>query len=142
MNNSQQALNGFKTFIMTLSVSLLLFGVVYYVATYDTAGTFDIESGVEAEAATGETYASVPEGTTRESPFADLNRPRPDVEQPAVLGGSDATPSTVPETGTDNITFFLFISMIITTLGAYLLVFAPRQRALENFERRIRNKVD
>ena len=52
--NSQIAKNGFKTFIVTLSISLMLFGVLYYLVSLAGSKKVDIESASANSSATKE----------------------------------------------------------------------------------------
>jgi hypothetical protein len=154
MNNSAQAKNGFKTFIATLVISLILFGVIYYLLTGGT-GVISIESdpvGV-SEGAVAQLIETDEES---ESVFGSLARQS--VPRGAVLSETDeadfvymddflnematmeqASPSTVPvpETGFSGMTYALIISSMISVLGIYLLIIEPRRRALSGFERKV-----
>ncbi|KKS21063.1 MAG: hypothetical protein UU80_C0035G0003 [candidate division WWE3 bacterium GW2011_GWA1_41_8] len=141
MNNSTQAKNGFKSFILTLSISLAVFGLIYYLATYSTQSNVDIEDMTPAQAETStELSANTNMGqVVRESVFEDLKDQEVNVPKREVLAGTDeVTESTVPETGSTEITISLLLSVIIAALGGYLLFIGPRKKALDNFERRVK----
>ena len=75
----------------------------------------------------------------RESVFEDLKDQEVNVPKREVLAGTDeVTESTVPETGSTEITISLLLSVIIAALGGYLLFIGPRKKALDNFERRVK----
>jgi hypothetical protein len=155
MNNSSQAKNGFKTFVATLVISLVLFGAIYYLVTSGT-GRIDIESdtltGVgevhnveeEKESAFGKlARQSDSEGDV----LAEIDEPEFDEflaemeeydEEIILLDEDQATPSTVPvpETGVVGTTYALIISTTVMVLGVYLLIVEPRRRALLGFERK------
>src|SRR3989344_717447 len=147
MNNSIQAKNGFKTFLLTLMISFGVFGLIYYLATFNTQHKVDIEapSPVQAEEENKDEDAKVLSANTnqvvRESAFENLKNQEVNVPTREVLAGADeSTESTVPETGSTEITLGFMLSIIIAALGGYLLLIAPRKRALDNFERRVRDK--
>jgi hypothetical protein len=134
--NSQTARNGFKTFIVTLSVSLLLFGVLYYLLS-NTQSKADIESET-AEAKTSanlQAYAGTEEAK-KTSVFEDLTKTKPNVQPREVLAGAtQATQSTTPSTGTTEITFAFMLSVIALSLGLFMFAKGPRKTALSMFER-------
>src|SRR3990167_4629725 len=114
--NDYQAKSGFKTFIVTLGVSLLLFGVLYYVLS-GTSVTPNIESEPDAqEVVNSDTVSKVEVAGVAEvkgaqnsqnekSVFSDISKKKPDVPVKAVLAGAnEATQSTTPATGTTSIT--------------------------------------
>ncbi len=92
MNNAHQAKNGFKTFVVTLVISLGVFAAVYYLTSYpsyemdideSTGGTRnEVDSplsSVEGENVLGET----------DSPFANLNEQEISTPRRTVLSGED-----------------------------------------------------
>lgn len=144
MNNSYQAKNGFKTFIVTLTISLGVFGAVYYLTSYPTYK-------VDIEESTGGTVGEVESARSdlseralvEDSPFKELKKQTPDVPRRVVLAGADQVPettqtteSTVPETGVFGITFSLFVSLLILAGGLYYVYLGPRSLALQRFENR------
>ncbi len=151
MNNRHQAQNGFKTFVLTLLISLGVFGVVYYITSYPTH-TIDIDEHTRSE----ETL-----GYEDSSPFAELNRedssvPRRDVlaemegpeneealgedlhqeeqtaEEETVTATGEATP--VPDTGVAGLTISLFASLLVLAAGLTYIYLGPRSLALKSFE--------
>jgi hypothetical protein len=141
MNNSIQAKNGFKTFMLTLVVSLFVFSIVYYIASDTSSKKVDIEeNNVTGSVSKPATVAA----NTSGSAFEDLSKQKMNVPQRAVLAGStvETTQSTIPVTGSTEITYAFLISMIAIFAGAYYLVFYPRKRALAEFEDRVTRDLD
>ncbi|MFA6981632.1 MAG: hypothetical protein WC243_01240 [Patescibacteria group bacterium] len=128
MNNSYQAKSGFKTFALVFMVSLGVFFLFYYL-TSSASKEVDIESySAPREDVLGE--------STEKSAFEELSEQK--MEPSKVLAGAttrETTQSTVPVTGTTEITFALFSGMTILTLGAYTLWTNPRKKALATFEK-------
>ncbi|MBP8961131.1 hypothetical protein KBG31_02820 [Patescibacteria group bacterium] len=151
MNNSYQAKNGFKTFLLTLVISLGVFGVVYYITSYPTYK-------VDIESHTGVSQKDVLSDSDQ-SPFAQLNTemnaPRRVVLSGATEGGSggdtgapaktpapasvvnETTQSTVPDTGVASLTLSLLVSLVVLCAGLYYVYLGPRKLALQKFEDRI-----
>ncbi len=156
MNNSYQAKNGFKTFLLTLVVSLGVFGVVYYITSYPVY-ELDIDSATEGTTENKATDKNMGVlGDKDTSPFGSLNEESPSVSQRVVLAGADeldaldspadtetpetaptvpsTTQSTVPDTGIAGMTISLFISLLILSAGIYYICLGPRKLALKTFE--------
>lgn len=145
MNATDQAKNGFKTFIITLAVSLFLFSIIYYIAT-DISQSVNIESGTE-EVSNPTSFNVSKEVASAEiaSVFGDLAEQDIDVPQKMVLAGSDTaetTQSTVPATGSLDITYALALSLSAIAFGLYFLVVEPRRKALSKFEQRVTKELN
>ncbi|EKE00046.1 MAG: hypothetical protein ACD_22C00100G0010 [uncultured bacterium] len=152
MNNSEVAKNGFKTFLITLLLTLVLFSVVYYLAS-DSSLKVDIEKGdtsnvvsVKKDATTVGKVAAVAndssgEFVVKQSAFEALNKQK--TASPLVLGAAstETTQSTVPATGTTEITYAFVASLCLTAFGFYMLVVSPRKKALANFERNVTGRL-
>ncbi|KKS31250.1 hypothetical protein A2380_02475 [candidate division WWE3 bacterium RIFOXYB1_FULL_43_24] len=160
--NSDSAKNGFKTFILTLSISLIVFSVVYYLVTNNSGDTSaapyqasttpitNEQEGYQALALNAETEQSAQvEGASTSSVFGDIvDNP---VDTPAlgsadVLAGTTSSPSvsqtttsgsTVPETGVVGITAGLLVSLVFFLTGMYYISSNPRRAALSGFEKKI-----
>ncbi|MBD3365940.1 hypothetical protein GF360_01200 [candidate division WWE3 bacterium] len=119
MNNSYQAKNGFKTFLVTLIISLGVFAAVYYLTSYptyqldieestgDSMGRVesleeDVEASDEKGAVAGDKDAR--EEDSAESPFADLNKTEVSVPRRSVLAGADGATEEETATGTTTTT--------------------------------------
>jgi hypothetical protein len=136
MNNSTVAKNGFKSFILTLAVSLLVFSVIYYVQT-SSSNKVNIESTDKTTQANADSPA-VP-ATENKSAFKDIKASDQAVAERVVLGGATETSeSTVPGTGVTGITYAFAVSVGMVLLGAYLFIYEPRRRALLDFEKRVK----
>ena len=142
--NDYQAKSGFKTFIVTLGVSLLLFGVLYYVLS-GTSITPDIESESDAQEVSNFdaiATAEVVEVQNEKSVFSEISKKKPEVPVKAVLAGAtEATQSTVPSTGTTSITISLILSLTVLAVGAYVYAKNPRKVALSKFEEELTNRI-
>ena len=160
--NSDSAKNGFKTFILTLSISLIVFSVVYYLVTNSSGDTSS--APYQASVAPATVVAVAPTETlaladdtgqverASDSPtgsvFGEI------VDKPAdalptgaaVLAGATSSPvtpqttgsgSTVPETGIVGITAGLLVSLVFFLTGMYYISSNPRKTALSGFEKKV-----
>ncbi len=141
MNNSTVAKNGFKTFLITLSITLVVFSFVYYLATDSTSvtGIEEVEESVSVQPAepAQESEAFVTD-TEEKGPFAVLVQQELNEEVPVVLGSADipeTTQSTVPDTGDSTLTYMAFLSAVVFLGGIYFLITSPRKKALLLFEK-------
>jgi len=140
MNNSAQAKNGFKTFIATLVLSLGTFAVLYYVTT-DSQRTAEPVNVKTPQKVLGKS-TTTDERKAQSNVFKDLSKKRIDTPAKVVLAGADEqTQSTesapVPETGTIQITAGFIASLVILTIGLYVIKADPRKKALRSFENSI-----
>jgi len=158
MNTSEQAKKGFKTFLITLSVSLVLFSFVYYVVT-DSRDEFNIDDASSVSAITN-TNTNSPEvaGTTDakqddtkvtvgssnpESLFGEINKMKDSPKQRTVLAGATQTSqSSVPETGVDSITYALIGSSLLLGIGVFIYMYGPRKIAIRSFEKEVIRSLD
>lgn len=164
MNSANKNNTALKTFFVTAFVSVLLFGVFYYLIN-DLSTTEDLTTGAMAPQSTlvasaqnnnenADSGAVLPASsenasadTNTNSVFGTLAEQKPNVQPKVVLAGSDdltneSTQSTVPATGSDTMFLAFIISSLITFTGVYLLITGPRQKALAKFERRIVKELD
>lgn len=155
MNTTTQAQKGFKTFILTLVVSLLVFSAVYYFINSDTSSVGQSDSysdvsfneqPVENEEATlGDTSERM--GVSEESVFEELANEKLNISPPEVLAGADdattETPeATVPVTGISGPTSGIILATIILGFAAYLIYIGPRSFALASFEKKVLEELD
>ncbi len=153
MNNSEVAKNGFKTFLITLLLTLVLFSVVYYLAS-DSSLKVDIEKSDSAKVTSVKKVAAVAGSTagsntstdgskdaSKESVFETLNKQK--TASPLVLGAAseETTQSTVPATGATEVTYGFVLSLSVAAFGFYMLVVNPRKKALARFERDVAGKL-
>lgn len=152
MNSYDQAQKGFKTFLLTLSVSLIVFSVIYYAITTSSEVT-DLSANIQDDGSSDVTYTIKQEeeevagrqDTVSDQPeeaavsktvFGQLAAMDLNVEPKAVLAGAnEATQSTVPETGTFGVTVGLFMSLVAFLGGLYVISQDPRKMALLGFEK-------
>ncbi len=160
MNNSEQAKNGFKTFLITFGVSLLIFGFFYYLLSDTSANEISIEDGesntlgytktTEAAAETPKVdvtkelaSAEVPVASD-DTPFGKLSNQKVDAQPRVVLAGATQTTESttpVPETGDFTITVALLTSLSLIGFFVYILVLNPRKYALSKFEEDVLNDL-
>lgn len=140
MNNAQAAKNGFKTFLVTLVISMTVFGLFYYFISTDTKEP-DIEKETIGNVQnTKDTLAN--SSNTTDSPFENLSQAKVDIQKKVVLSESTQSTVSVPQTGSTGVTVGLMVSSVILAFGAYITVIGPRKKALERFEKRILNDLD
>lgn len=146
MNNIQTAKNGFKTFLITLVISLAVFSLFYY-AFSARVKTPDIEK--ETSSAVTDSKDTVALAVNQNSPvdtsispFKDLSQNKMDVEKKIVLSESTQSTSSVPETGGTGITVGLIVSSVVLFLGFYVVYTGPRKYALNRFEKKVLKDLD
>jgi hypothetical protein len=142
MNNSTIAKNGFKTFILTLAGSLVVFSVIYYIQN-DVSNKVNIENNDKISQTKEETSKDVASAADSRV-FKTIIDDKTKVPERAVLGGAtttETTQSTVPTTGITEITYAFVVSLGLTLFGVYLFVYEPRRRALLDFERRVKRDL-
>jgi len=145
--NSESASKGFKTFILTLAISLLVFSGIYYVVTNyaseksfmavsDTEVSYNTVSMEEDEEVRG-VYDS-------RSSFGELAAMKDlDAAPQQVLAGADVVEETtqsttaVPETGVFGVTLGLFVSFLLFGVGLFVVYLNPRNLAISSFEKRV-----
>ena len=141
MNRAEQAQKGFKTFILTLSISLIVFSAVYYAVTNYSNFQSAVPDIELEEASASDTSVAEP-GTV----FGQLASQKIDnISQMAVLAGSDIAEGTTettqgtgtPEGGIVSITTGLIASASVFSFGMFIIACDPRKLALHSFERKI-----
>ena len=148
-----QAQKGFKTFILTLSVSLIIFSVIYYFIS-------DSQTISEVEVVTDVTKTEVEATNNEDTVFGKLAATPVTATSRAVLAGSTTSPTapgstapatggvtapvtpetTVPSTGVTSLTWGFFISIIAFILGFVVISKDPRSLAIQYFEKRMLKK--
>ncbi|NMB70020.1 hypothetical protein GYA27_02355 [candidate division WWE3 bacterium] len=144
MNNSTQAQKGFKTFLLTLSVSLIIFSVIYYVITNTSSQNESLPKDVlGAVVENSQDSAKQDPKDAEDTVFGKLASQPMNVDSKAVLAGSDfqttgTTQSTtsVPQTGVVGITFGLITSGLLFILATTVIAKDPRKLAITSFEKR------
>lgn len=148
MNSFDHAQKGFKTFVVTLTLSLVAFSVLYYFLSNKSEADINNNNVAKETAASASYVASA-------SPFEDLANKKIDVPKRAVLAGSTVagetdpnpivatgssataqTSASVPNTGSTEVTIAFIMSGIFLLIGFYVLYLNPRKLALQSFERK------
>ncbi|MBI2414301.1 hypothetical protein HYV31_00445 [candidate division WWE3 bacterium] len=153
MNYETQAQNGFKTFVITLSISLVAFSAIYYLIS-DVSGNVDIENSEKAvvvqtpkQEVAGTTSSQDMAGgklalDTQPSVFSEISQ-KPVNAKTAVVGvlgaASESTQSSVPDTGSETLSGALLAGGFFA-IALYLLMVGPRKLAIEGFENEILKK--
>ncbi len=146
--NNETAKKGFKTFILTLSVSLIVFSVIYYALTTIASRQEQAELSQTTDT---EISAAIHPSPTEEpsSPFQQLATANVDQYKGAVLAGATVSPTptstqsttSVPATGVVSITLGLLFSLVAFVGGMYVMSNNPRKVALDGFEKNILKKL-
>ena len=144
MNSTDQAQKGFKTFVLTLIVSLFVFTALYLVVNSDSlagkesqVSQANVSDGQVASAQIIKDDTAVP---AKASAFEQLSTQQLQVQSKAVLAASTtpgSTESTVPDTGITGPTAAAFVASISISIAAYLILAGPRKLALSYFERHV-----
>jgi hypothetical protein len=153
MNNSESAKRGFRTFILTLSISLIVFSAVYYALTTYNAGS---KSGEGQPVVTGELGANsvigedsspdVQSAEDERTVFGEIISKKPEVQVQEVLAGATSAPQTtqsttsVPVTGFTEMTIGLLLSLVLFTGAMVYNLINPRKFALSSFEKKLLGK--
>lgn len=147
MDKQQQAKNGFKTFMTTLVVALVVFGGIYYAASSELQIN---DEPTDTGKATEVSYNV--RGTSDEnSIFGELNK-----TAPQVLAGTDVVDTTtttetavtteetqettVPDTGSETL-IGTVITLTAFSIATYFIVNNPRKFALNKFESNITKEL-
>jgi len=164
MNTARES--NVKSIAVMVFVSVVLFGVFYYLIT-DATSTPSSSLRAQSEKVTQEAVAQnylgdrvratenearaeviptseVKGDATEVSVFKALSTQQAVVQPKMVLGGADEnTPeSTVPDTGSDTIFAAFVVSSLIMFTGIYMLLTQPKNMALAKFEKRIIRELD
>lgn len=151
MNNSESAKKGFRTFILTLAVSLMVFSAVYYVLTTYTQNNEPLNTIVAVEekveesagekALANDLSAEVQGAKDEKTVFGEIADKKPQVMTQAVLAGATSAPQTpettssVPVTGFSEMTVGLILSLALFVGAMIYTVKNPRKLALAKFEK-------
>lgn len=107
MNTKEQAKNGFKTFLLTFGISLLVFGFFYYLLSDPSVTDVSIEDGAKKSSntlgmLTGSTEPAKPatQKTENVGPTVDsLQKSGPTIEERSPIPTPSAKPDVVKEDG-------------------------------------------
>lgn len=159
-----------KSIAIMVFVSILLFGIFYYLITDVTSSTAKSDLRAETERINEEIAMASNNSTdstditalkadeekngeasevrgdaTQASVFKQLAEQKVDVKAKSVLSGTDvrdSTQSAVPETGSDTIFAAFVISCLTMFTGIYLLINQRKNKALAKFEKRIIKELE
>ncbi len=151
MNSAKES--NVKNIAVIAFVSVLLFGIFYYLITDVSSSTnLKAEKKVDAQVmaqnflvdAEKPVQQEVKGDSMEKSVFKELSTQKVDAQPKMVLAGNDsnAPESTVPATGSDTIFSMFVVSSLIMFTGIYLLLTQPKNTALAKFERRIIRELD
>lgn len=145
MNNSESAKKGFRTFILTLSISLMVFSAVYYVLTSYSPQESSVQGKDKevavVEAAVKEETPVVQGAKDERSVFADIVNKKPEARPQEVLAGATSEPAapetstSVPTTGYTEMTIGLILSLALFIGAMVYNLMNPRKIALSKFEK-------
>lgn len=139
IGKSNSAASSFRTFILTLSISLIIFSVVYYFMSSSGVDTDVFENALTDSSILEEDV----KGTSSESVFGEIATKEPEAQATFVLAEADEVTQTtesttsVPETGIFSITSGFFIALTLFVAGLVIVSSNPRKLALNTFERSV-----
>lgn len=153
-----QSTKGLSTFVLTLSISLIVFSAIYYFMTTRTSVSEydDFNVGVVNETEPESTPLTEKNTDEESSVFGKLADSSADSYSGQVLAGTDAVESEVPsevpaevsettqsnlETGVTSITFGLISALALFISGMVFIHKGPRKAALNTFEKNITGKI-
>lgn len=139
IGKNTSAASSFRTFILTLSISLIVFSAIYYVMSSSGMDTDVFENSLSDSSVTEESV----KGTSSESVFGEIATREPETQARFVLAGTDEveettqSTTTVPETGILSVTTGLFGALIFFIAGIIVVALNPRKLALDTFEKTV-----
>lgn len=141
----ENAGKSFKTFMLTLSISLIVFSGVYYLLTMNSSSPESHEVSVVDKSGQGAQVAS----DTQRSVFKEIAAKTPEVMGGAVLAGAtgpDITQTTQSggnlNTGMFSVTVGLFGSLALFLTALVVVSRNPRKLALISFEKSTTKGLD
>jgi hypothetical protein len=147
MNNSESAKKGFRTFILTLSISLMVFSAVYYVLTTYTPQNEQTENQTAAVTKEESVQSQDVQGAKDEKTvFGEIAGKKPQTRPQEVLAGATSAPQTtqsttsVPTTGYIEMTVGLILSLTLFVGAMVYNLMNPRKLALSRFEKKALKK--
>ena len=155
MNSAKES--NVKNIAVIAFVSVLLFGIFYYLITDVSSSTnLKAEKKVDAQVmaqnflvdsekpANSVAPENVKGDSVEKSVFKELSTQKVDAQPKMVLAGNDTNSpeSTVPATGSDTIFSMFVVSSLIMFTGIYLLLTQPKNTALARFEKRLIRELD
>ncbi len=141
----------FRTFLLTLSVSLILFSTVYYFLTTNASRPEALETSLNEKTVKKVSDDSEVKnqgevaGLAAKTVFGEIASKETGGQVRQVLAGSTDTPQTTtaaPSTGTTSVTIGLFSALIFFIASLFIVSKNPRKLALSSFERKISDSMD
>lgn len=140
-----QAKKGLSTFILTLSISLIVFSTIYYLMTSNsTEDESFVEDETQVSMVTEEESDVQGDSTTDKTIFGEIAESDPESYSRQVLAGADET-TTVTETtqsdpnldtGIASVTIGLVLSLVLFISTMIFVYKNPRKLALTSFEKK------
>ncbi|MBU0534653.1 MAG: hypothetical protein ABIJ82_03980 [Patescibacteria group bacterium] len=141
----------FRTFLLTLSVSLILFSTVYYFLTTNASRPEALETSLNEKTVKKVSDDSEVKnqgevaGLATKTVFGEIASKETGGQVRQVLAGStetSQTTTTAPSTGTTGVTIGLFSALIFFVASLFVVSKNPRKLALSSFERKISNSMN
>jgi hypothetical protein len=142
----------FRTFLLTLSVSLILFSGVYYFLTTNASKPESLNTSLNEKVVTKVTDNSntqnatqVAGAATEKTVFGSIASKDTGGQTRQVLAGATETSQTTtpaPVTGTTSVTMGLFGALIFFVASLFVVSKNPRKLALSTFEKSVTKSVD
>jgi uncharacterized protein YpmB len=142
----------FRAFLLTLSVSLILFSAVYYFLTTnasrpESSNTSLNEKPVQKVSDNSDItdQGQVAGVETAKTVFGEIVNKDTGGQTRQVLAGATEVPQTTtpaPVTGTTSVTVGLFSALIFFIASLFVVSKNPRRLALNTFEKNVTKKVD
>ena len=145
-----QAKKGLSTFVLTLSISLIVFSTIYYLMTTKSSEPEESSSPISVVVANdSEAEPEIQGDTSQGTVFGEIASKDPKDSYKQVLAGADeitdTTTTTVTQTsqsnsnlntGVTSITFGLVFSLVIFVSTIIFVSKNPRKLALSTFEKK------
>lgn len=147
VSRSTSAASSFRTFILTLSISLIVFSVVYYFMS-SSGNSLEVFENSLSDRSVSEVTEEEVQGIKSESIFGEIAAKDPDTQARFVLAGADEVDETtqsttsVPETGIFSVTVGLISATVLFLVGLIVISSNPRKLALNTFEKSVTKDLD
>lgn len=142
----------FRTFLLTLSVSLILFSTVYYFLTTNVSRPEALETSLNektvkkvSDDSEVKNQGEVAGLATEKTVFGNIASKETGGQVRQVLAGStetEQTTTTAPVTGTTSVTIGLFSALIFFIASLFIVSKNPRKLALSSFEKKISRSIN
>lgn len=144
----------FRTFLLTLSVSLILFSAVYYFLTTNASKPESSETSFNknenvtnkvADNSEAKDKGEVAGAVTEKTVFSEIATKGTGGQERQVLAAATDAPqttTTAPNTGTTSVTIGLFSALVFFVASLLVVSKNPRKLALNTFEKNITKSVD